>query len=72
MNTDKTLIERYAQIKKELPCMHTSVFLNPSPAQSKNQAQEGYVAALERLNAFIKNGHSAKSLPFSYQSVHEC
>ena len=66
---DATLAERYAKIQREMPCLDNKVLINPASKASFEEVQEEHLGALERLSAYINNGHSTEGLPFSYASV---
>lgn len=68
-----TLENRIARLQKEFKPDSTGAFLNFLKTQNSDELSKAalldYVEALERLEAFVKNGHTCEGLWFEYQKA---
>lgn len=65
-----TIEERLARLQLEFPSNHISVLLNLTDDNvDRKKVLEHYVDALERTEAFAKNGNSCEGLWFNFEKV---
>ena len=64
-----TFRERMSRLQKESPPGDFKILLNPQSRFTLSQAEKAMLEALERVEAYEKNGHSCEGLWFSYASV---
>lgn len=64
-----TLEERFARIQKEFPPDDVKILLNLQSDFTQQALLEAAVSAIERYQAYVKNGYSCEGLWFEFDSV---